>query len=65
MKIVSIETGILNTPLLTPFKTAVRRVDAMTDVLVRITDGDGRMGWGSARSTSICARRCSGATARI
>ncbi|WP_302295063.1 dipeptide epimerase [Pyramidobacter piscolens] len=51
MKIVSIETGILNTPLLTPFKTAVRRVDAMTDVLVRITDGDGRMGWGSAPPT--------------
>ncbi|MCI6260987.1 hypothetical protein [Pyramidobacter porci] len=41
MKIVSIETGILNTPLIAPFKTAVRRVDAMTGVPARITDGGG------------------------
>lgn len=42
MKIVSVETALLETPLITPFKTAVRQVDAMADVLVRITDSDGR-----------------------
>lgn len=51
MKIVSVETALLETPLITPFKTAVRQVDAMADVLVRITDSDGRRGWGSAPPT--------------
>lgn len=51
MKIVSLETGILHTPLITPFKTAVRQVSEMTDVLVRLTDSEGRIGWGSAPPT--------------
>ncbi len=51
MRIVSIETGILKTPLITPFKTAVRQVSEMTDVVVKITDDSGRTGWGSAPPT--------------
>lgn len=51
MRIVSVETALLETPLITPFKTAVRQVYAMADVLVRVIDSEGNVGWGSAPPT--------------
>ncbi len=51
MKIVAVQVGILNTPLITPFKTAVRQVSEMTDVVIKITDESGRVGWGSCPPT--------------
>ncbi len=51
MKITGIKTGVLRTPLKVPFKTAVRTVDEMTDVIVRIDTDCGISGWGSAPPT--------------
>ena len=51
MKITAIKAGILLTPLKTPFKTAVRSVSDMTDVVVRIETDEGLAGWGSAPPT--------------
>ncbi len=45
MKITGIKTGVLRTPLKVPFKTAVRTVDEMTDVIVRIDTDCGISGW--------------------
>lgn len=52
MKIKSIEIGILNSPLKTPFITAVRRVDSLTDVIVKIEADNGLTGWGGAAPTA-------------
>ena len=52
MKITSIKTAILRSPLKVPFKTAVRSVEAMTDVVVRIDTDGGISGWGSAPPTA-------------
>lgn len=52
MKITAIKIGVLNTPLITPFKTAVRSVNDMTDVVVRIEADNGLAGWGSAPPTA-------------
>ena len=52
MKITAIKTGRLDVPLKVPFKTAVRTVDVMTDVIVRIETDCGTVGWGSAPPTS-------------
>ena len=45
MKITGIKTGVLKTPLKVPFKTAVRTVAEMTDVIVRIDTDRGISGW--------------------
>lgn len=53
MKIVRIETGEVNIPLITPFKTALRRVDSVNDILVRIVTDDGQSGYGEAPPTAV------------
>lgn len=52
MKITGISMGFLRTPLKTPFKTAVRSVSEMTDVIVRVETKSGLYGWGSAPPTA-------------
>ncbi|MCC8177903.1 MAG: dipeptide epimerase, partial [Cloacibacillus sp.] len=52
MKIKSINTGLLLSPLKTPFITAVRSVDVLTDVIVRIETDSGLVGWGAAPPTA-------------
>ena len=52
MKIVAIKTGRLDAPLKVPFKTAVRTVESMTDVIVRIETDCETVGWGSAPPTA-------------
>jgi len=52
MKIINIRLARLRVPLRTPFKTALRRVDAIDDVVVMIDTEDGRRGYGSAPATA-------------
>ncbi|MCI8566919.1 MAG: dipeptide epimerase [Lachnospiraceae bacterium] len=53
MKISRIEVGEVNIPLVTPFKTALRTVDSVNDLVVRITADDGRLGFGEAPPTAV------------
>ncbi len=53
MKIDAIELGLLRVPLKTPFKTALRSVDHVEDIIVRIRADDGASGWGGAPATAV------------
>lgn len=53
MKIRSFELGLLRTPLKTPFKTALRSVDHVEDIIVRIHTDSGESGWGGAPATAV------------
>ncbi len=53
MKITAIELGLLSVPLKTPFKTALRSVDNVEDVIVQIRTDDGATGWGGAPATAV------------
>ena len=53
MKIVKIETARVSIPLVTPFKTALRTVDSVNDIVVRITTDDGQTGFGEAPPTAV------------
>lgn len=46
-----LEIGIVHIPLVTPFKTALRTVERVDDLLVRITSDDGMVGFGEAPPT--------------
>ena len=51
MRIVSYEMGIVRIPLHTPFKTALRTVERVEDVVVKLTADDGTVGFGEAPPT--------------
>ena len=51
MKINSIETGYISIPLITPFKTALRTVSSVNDLIVKIVADDGTVGYGEAPPT--------------
>lgn len=53
MKIVKVELGEVQIPLVTPFKTALRTVEAINDIVVRIITDDGREGFGEAPATAV------------
>lgn len=53
MKIRKIEVGEVNIPLVTSFKTALRTVDSVHDLIVRITADDGQVGYGEAPPTAV------------
>ncbi|HEY5775068.1 MAG TPA: dipeptide epimerase [Xanthomonadales bacterium] len=53
MKIRSIRFGMLNVPLKTPFKTAMRTVKEIEDVVVIIETDTGNTGYGSAPATAV------------
>ena len=53
MRIAKIETAEVNIPLVTPFKTALRTVDSVNDIVVRITADDGQTGYGEAPPTAV------------
>lgn len=53
MKIAKIETTDIRIPLVTPFKTALRTVDAVHDILVRVITDDGCEGFGEAPPTAV------------
>ncbi len=53
MKIANIRLGMLRVPLKTAFKTALRSVHAVEDVVVMIDTDDGRVGYGAAPATAV------------
>ncbi len=53
MKITGIELGKLRVPLKKPFKTALRSVDQMEDVVVILETDTGHRGFGSAPATAV------------
>ncbi len=53
MNVTGIEIGKLRVPLKTPFKTALRTVDYMEDVVIVIETDTGHRGYGSAPATAV------------
>lgn len=53
MKITGIQIGIVEIPLRTPFKTALRRVDTAKDLIVKVLTDDGAAGYGNAPATVV------------
>ena len=53
MKITEIGFGMLRVPLKTPFKTALRTVEQVEDVVVMVRTDTGHVGYGSAPATAV------------
>ena len=53
MKIAKIEVGEVRIPLVTPFKTALRTVDCVNDIVIKVTADDGQVGFGEAPPTAV------------
>src|SRR5690606_12371721 len=53
MKITEIRFGMLRVPLKTPFKTALRTVEQVEDVVVMIHTDTGHVGYGGAPATAV------------
>ncbi|UTA48401.1 dipeptide epimerase [Simiduia sp. 21SJ11W-1] len=53
MKITDIRLGMLKVPLITPFKTAMRTVEHVEDVVVQIETDTGLVGYGNAPATAV------------
>ncbi|MEP6632903.1 MAG: dipeptide epimerase [Luteimonas sp.] len=53
MKISDIRLGMLRVPLKTPFKTALRTVDTVEDIVVSIHTDTGHIGYGEAAATAV------------
>ena len=53
MKITGIEWGRVSIPLRTPFKTALRRVDSVEDIIVTLYTDTGETGFGEAPPTGV------------
>jgi o-succinylbenzoate synthase len=53
MKIQRIQLAMLRVPLKTPFKTALRTVNSVEDVVVIVTTDTGHVGYGEAPATAV------------
>lgn len=53
MKIKDIKIGFISVPLKKPFKTALRTVNSVEDVIVRISTDTGNIGYGEAPPTGV------------
>jgi o-succinylbenzoate synthase len=53
MKITDIRFGMLRVPLKTAFKTALRTVENVEDIVVMVHTDDGRIGYGEAPATAV------------
>ena len=53
MKITDIRFGMLRVPLKTPFKTALRTVDTIEDIVVSVHTDTGHVGYGEAPATAV------------
>ena len=53
MKITDITFGMLRVPLKTPFKTALRTVDTVEDIVVIVHTDTGHVGYGEAPATAV------------
>lgn len=53
MKITEIQFGMLRVPLKTPFKTALRTVNIVEDIVVMVHTDTGHIGYGEAPATAV------------
>ena len=53
MRITGIATGEIQIPLARPFKTALRTVERVEDIVVRVTAENGMVGYGEAPPTAV------------
>ncbi|QCR33065.1 dipeptide epimerase [Lysinibacillus sp. SGAir0095] len=53
MKIADIQVGVVEAPLITPFKTALRTVDNIRNIAIYIYTDDGHIGVGEAAPTAV------------
>ncbi|MEP6899725.1 MAG: dipeptide epimerase, partial [Rhodanobacter sp.] len=53
MKITKITFGMLRVPLKTPFKTALRTIATIEDIVVMVHTDDGNIGYGEAPATAV------------
>jgi o-succinylbenzoate synthase len=53
LKITDIQVGDISLPLVRPFKTALRTVNAVDDIVVRVLTDDGAVGYGEAPPTAV------------
>ena len=53
MRITAIQVGELSLPLAHPFKTALRTVDRLEDIVVRVVGENGLEGYGEAPPTAV------------
>lgn len=61
MKITGIDIGRISVPLKTPFKTALRTVNSVEDIIVKITTDTGNVGYGEAPPTGVITGDTTGA----
>lgn len=61
MKITSIRLGEISVPLKTPFKTALRTVNSVEDIIVEIHTDTGNIGFGEAPPTGVITGDTKGA----
>lgn len=61
MKITDIRLGMISVPLRVPFKTALRSVDSVEDVIVEIHTDTGAVGYGEAPPTGVITGDTTGA----
>ena len=61
MKITNVKLGILSVPLRVPFKTALRSVSSVEDVIVEIHTDTGAIGYGEAPPTGAITGDTTGA----
>lgn len=61
MKITDIKLGHISVPLRTPFKTALRTVNSVEDIIVRIETDTGNVGYGEVPPTGVITGDTTGA----
>lgn len=61
MKIIDIRIGLISVPLKTPFKTALRTVNSVEDIIVEIYTDTGNIGFGEAPPTGVITGDTTGA----
>lgn len=61
MKITDIKLGRISVPLRTPFKTALRTVESVEDIIVRIETDTGNVGYGEVPPTGVITGDTAGA----
>ena len=61
MKITKVRLGRISVPLRVPFKTALRRVDSVEDIIVEIHTDTGEVGFGEAPPTGAITGDTTGA----
>ena len=63
MRIREIQVGEISLPLVHPFKTALRTVDHVNDVVVRVLGENGCAGYGEAPPTAVITGETKGSVA--